>query len=192
MYMVTVSNAQGCTDDDDVWVDVNPDVIVNLGDDITICGWEYLYLNAGAGYSSYLWSTGDTVSVIVVHFDNSMSYGPYTYYVDVWDELGCMGSDTVIVTFDPCIGISENSGHGDFEIYPNPNKGMFNMTLGNITGDVDMTIYNIQGQIVYREKLEGVVPNYNKQLDLSNQPKGVYYIKLMNHDYIGLKEVIIQ
>ncbi|MFC1732487.1 T9SS type A sorting domain-containing protein [candidate division KSB1 bacterium] len=192
VYSVTVTNAQGCTDDDQVWVNVNPPVAVDLGQDIAVCPWELLNLNAGAGYAAYLWSTGDTVSVIQVHYQPSVGYGAFVYYVDVWDELGCMGTDSIVVTFVPCGGILEYGDNVTLDIFPNPTKGMFSITINGVNDDIEMSIYNNLGQIVINEQLEGVVPNYTKEIDMSQYPKGVYYIKLMNNEMLKVKEIVIQ
>ncbi|MCX6252252.1 MAG: hypothetical protein NTX61_16065, partial [Bacteroidetes bacterium] len=50
-------------------------------------------LNAGAGFSSYLWSTGATTQTITIN-------SPGTYWVDAM-KWGCMASDTVHVTLGP-------------------------------------------------------------------------------------------
>ncbi len=63
---------------------------VNLGADISICIGSTIRLDAGSGYSSYLWNTGGTASSIMV-------INPGSYYVDVVDGCGNVSSDTVIV-----------------------------------------------------------------------------------------------
>ncbi|MEZ4828067.1 MAG: GEVED domain-containing protein [Bacteroidia bacterium] len=70
-----------------------PDVPVNLGPDGTAC--EGTTLNAFLPQIvSYQWSTGDTVPSITV--TNSG-----TYYVDVVDFNGCVGTDSVILLVNP-------------------------------------------------------------------------------------------
>ncbi|MCX6250433.1 MAG: hypothetical protein NTX61_06750, partial [Bacteroidetes bacterium] len=60
---------------------------VDLGNDATICPNGSKILNAGAGFSSYLWSTGATTQTITIN-------SPGTYWVDAM-KWGCMASDTV-------------------------------------------------------------------------------------------------
>ncbi len=81
-----------------VEVDVNHLVIVadkpeiNLGADSTLCDGESLFLDAGEGFDSYLWSNGETTRTITVN-----STGEY------WAEIGvdgnCFNRDTIEVEF---------------------------------------------------------------------------------------------
>lgn len=65
-----------------------------LGNDINVCTGTSVTLGPGSGYSSYFWSTSDTTQVLGV-----TQAGPY--WVDVTDTNGCMGRDSIGVTFIP-------------------------------------------------------------------------------------------
>ncbi len=190
-YTVTVTNEYGCSDDAAAWIFVNPAMNIDLGPDFTICEWDYTFLNAGAGFAQYHWNTGDTNSIILLHYVDTMSFGPYTYYVDVTDDLGCMESDTILVTFAYCAGIGENDANAGVEVYPNPSSGLFNINIYGMNKEMEMSIYDMQGRMVYHETLSGIHDGYNKEINLSNQSRGVYYIKLMNEDEVFVKEIII-
>ncbi|MFN8393594.1 MAG: hypothetical protein U0176_02865 [Bacteroidia bacterium] len=71
---------------------VNP--TVNLGPNQTLCQGSSLTLNAGSGYSNYLWSTGATTQTISV--TNAGSYS-----VTATINGGCQASDTVVITSLP-------------------------------------------------------------------------------------------
>lgn len=70
---------------------VGPAPLVNLGNDLTICPGTTTTLNAGPGFSSYLWSTGATTPSIAVGT-------PGSYWVKV-TKYGCEDYDTVAVSF---------------------------------------------------------------------------------------------
>jgi hypothetical protein len=89
-YYCTVSNGiTSCTDS--VTVMVNP-LSSNLfsQDTLAACGSSYT-LSAGAGYSNYNWSTGDTISSVVV---NNSGW----YKCTVTNSAGCTASDSVYVS----------------------------------------------------------------------------------------------
>jgi len=91
-YAVTVTNYEGCTDDDDVVVTVNPLPIADAGANTSICEGDCTTLTATGG-GTYLWSTGAT--------DASIQVCPVvttTYTVFVTNSYGCMASDDVTVT----------------------------------------------------------------------------------------------
>jgi hypothetical protein len=93
-YSVMLTNLGGCMVMDTINVTVNPGTItVNLGMDTTIttCSHETITLDAGITSGLYTWNTGSTSQTLTVTTTG-------TYYVDVMDTLGCMASDTVMVT----------------------------------------------------------------------------------------------
>ena len=98
-YTVAVTDGTtNCQASDDVVVTVNSLPVVNLGADQTICGNANVTLNAGSGFSAYLWSNTATTASITI---DTVGYGLGTHaiYVDVTDNNTCMNSDTVNVTF---------------------------------------------------------------------------------------------
>ncbi|MEP7169198.1 MAG: hypothetical protein ABI855_07480, partial [Bacteroidota bacterium] len=94
IYYVTVTNAAGCANTDSIHVIVNPLPQINLGNDTTICGGNNLILNAGAGFTSYLWSTSATTQTISV-----TQTGTYTVFVT--DVNSCSNVDSIHVVLNP-------------------------------------------------------------------------------------------
>ncbi|TAE55761.1 MAG: PKD domain-containing protein [Bacteroidetes bacterium] len=90
-YSVVVT-ALGCTDEDTVSVTILPAPVVELGVDQTSC--LPVTLNAGAGATSYLWSTGATTQTISV---TPPSSGSTTVSVTVTGANGCASTDQVTV-----------------------------------------------------------------------------------------------
>lgn len=77
----------------DYTVTVHESPKVSLGKDIATFE-QSITLNAGSGYSSYLWSTGDTTDKIDVATDGE-------YWVKAANAYGCQNSDTVKVRLIP-------------------------------------------------------------------------------------------
>ncbi|MFC2106903.1 PKD domain-containing protein [Bacteroidota bacterium] len=88
----TNSNCPDPGDTARLFVTITETPDINLGPDTTICnnGSNTAYFDAGAGYQSYNWNTGDHTQVITPST-------PGEYYVDV-NNFGCLGSDTVYLT----------------------------------------------------------------------------------------------
>ncbi len=72
-------------------------------------------------------------------------------------------------------------------IYPNPSNGIFNIDIYNADNNVNMIVINAQGQIVYSEKV-----GTSTQIDLSNQPDGIYFVKFINNNNITIKKIIVR
>lgn len=99
IYHVTVTDANGCTDRDTVSITVNPNPVVNLGNDTLICSGQALLLNAGGGFVNYLWQNGSATQTF-----NATNTG--VYHVTVTDANGCTDRDTISVTVsNPVVNI---------------------------------------------------------------------------------------
>jgi len=89
-----------CHREDSFIVYVNPAPVINLGNDTTICYADTITISATAGYTDYLWNTGDTtISIIVIPSDTT------TYIVTVTNTYGCTASDDITINVRPDIGI---------------------------------------------------------------------------------------
>jgi len=93
-YSLTITDAKGCTKTNSVNVNVGGNSsVLNLGQDVAVCEGQTVTLDAGNGFSSYLWNTGATTPSIQVTTSG-------TYSVQVSDACGSQ-ADTVVVTINP-------------------------------------------------------------------------------------------
>jgi gliding motility-associated-like protein len=94
-YTVTGTDANGCSNTDQVNVTVNPLPIIDAGADQIVCDGESVTLN-GSGAVSYVWDNGITDGVSFVPV-----LGTTTYTVTGTDANGCSNTDQVDVTVNP-------------------------------------------------------------------------------------------
>ncbi len=192
LYYVIVS-ANGCADLDTVYVNVsqpNP----YLGADTSLCGGKTLNLNAGAGYVSYLWSNGAPNQATANVDTLGYGFGKQTIILQVTDTLGCTGSDIINVTFLNCTSLNPNEGElFTVLVYPNPSKGTF-VLESNPTSmtQMEMLIMDAQSKLILSKKLQSNGGSFKEYIDLSNQPKGVYFIRLKNNNKEEVLRMIIQ
>lgn len=90
-YFVTVVTEEACPATDTVIVNVLPAPVANAGMDTTICVDECILLTASGGVD-YVWNNGSESAENEVCPDENTSY-----YITVFDSLGCYDSDTVQV-----------------------------------------------------------------------------------------------
>jgi len=101
-YAVTITDGAGCTASDSISLSFNGNS-VSLGNDTTICIGNSVVINAGPGYSSYLWSNGSTDSTITVN-----TQGIYT--VTVTSPGGCSSADSKVISIsDPVIHLGNDT-----------------------------------------------------------------------------------
>lgn len=89
---VKVMTADGCFKVVRLNLTLHPKPNVELPEKIDFCDGKSITLDAGAGYSSYLWNTGATTQTISVSV-------PGTYSVTVTNSSGCQNTDTVQVSY---------------------------------------------------------------------------------------------
>jgi len=88
-------------------------------------------------------------------------------------------------------GISENSGI-TFEVYPNPSHGIFNVSLSRCPQNLKIQITDIRGSIIKEMQTEAQFGGSVLQINLSGNPKGVYFLKLYDDGFVGMKKVVVE
>jgi gliding motility-associated-like protein len=94
-YSVQVTEPSGCVLRDTVSIVVAPPLVVDLGQDRLICPGTSTYLDAGNHPNgAFLWSTNEQTQSIIVAAAGVV-------WLQITDNIGCVGRDTVIVAFSP-------------------------------------------------------------------------------------------
>ena len=91
IYIVSVS-VSSCTTKDTSVVTINSLPVVNLGSNVLACPNNGPVFNAGNFGKKYLWKNGDTLQTYTPTLSD-------TLWVRVTDNLGCAGTDTVVINF---------------------------------------------------------------------------------------------
>jgi hypothetical protein len=93
-------------------------------------------------------------------------------------------------------GIKEKKGNLEVEnlkFSPNPSNGKFNLSFSvKEKKKVTINIYNIKGNLVYSETLKDFEGTYNKEIDISDEESGSYFIQIIQGIYDIIKKIIIQ
>ncbi|MES2591987.1 MAG: hypothetical protein V4608_08890, partial [Bacteroidota bacterium] len=101
-YIITVTDANGCTATNSVNVTAGSDLLVSVNQPAALCNGATVSLTAtvtgGVGGNSFLWNTGETVAVI--------NHGVGNYCVTVTDAGGCISQNCALVTEHPALTAS--------------------------------------------------------------------------------------
>jgi len=153
---------------------------VNLGSDTTIKIDQSIILDAGQGFSSFLWNTGDTVQIIEVAGD-FYGEGEHLFYVTAQDTNGCVSSDSILVSIIDDSGINNLAAVTAFKIFPNPVDNKLN--IYKQTSDKDpyqIKIFDCFNRLI----LETEVIENKKTIFFENNYRlkpGLYY-SIINHN----------
>ena len=91
-YWCKVMAESGCGNRDTVTVIAFEKPSINLGNDVAMCAGTFHTIDAGPGYSSYLWPNGSTLQTFSVETSG-------TYWCEVTNQFDCSARDSVKVTF---------------------------------------------------------------------------------------------
>jgi gliding motility-associated-like protein len=139
-YFIRAEKTPGCFAFDTVFIKVNRSAAIQLGADRSFCSGDSILLDAGAGFTSYTWSTGAVSQKIIASVK-----GMYT--VSATNLLGCVSKDTLLVMdvfatpvvqlgndFSLCRGNNKTLDAGAFSTYLWNNLSTGRTLLVNNTG----------------------------------------------------------
>lgn len=92
-------------------------------------------------------------------------------------------NSSVKTTSGPQNDISEK----DLKIYPNPNKGLFEVETGNTLKDGIIQIISVEGVIVFEERY---VNKTRLKIDIQNQRPGMYILKINSNSKSYTKKIL--
>jgi hypothetical protein len=102
-------------------------------------------------------------------------------------QISSPNGNSFLVKLTPCStsGYEEENDHQSFTLFPDPSNGLF--TLSGITEPTELKIFNSLGQEIYTSHAFT-----RASIDLSDRPKGIYFVQLMNEKGSSTKKMIIE
>jgi hypothetical protein len=133
-------------------------------------------------------------------------YGTACYSLDISQWSGQSGIKIMFEAFnrhgnnlfidnieiDGPVGIP---GHGNndlgVKIYPNPSRGIFNLSIEKGNEDIDIGIYDLQGQKIYTDKILSGIGSITKEINLGGLTRGIYYLRLTSDNVTQVEKIVI-
>lgn len=95
--------------------------------------------------------------------------------------------ETIVYGFEPLnSGISEIS-NSSVNIFPNPNNGEFSIHVPDLKSSALISIYNLEGQLVYYEK---ILSTENVRISAKLNP-GIYLLKVSSNEKQFVKPLVV-
>lgn len=85
---------------------------------------------------------------------------------------------------------NENFQLHHISVYPNPSKGIYNISLGDINPS-SIEVYDLTGKIILNQR-EAKISNFETIIDISNVSQGIYFVKISADDQSIVKRIIKQ
>jgi uncharacterized protein (TIGR02145 family) len=114
------------------------------------------------------------------------------YNVRISNGNGCYtSSDTILIGDANKDAFNEDDG--TIILYPNPNNGTFNIYFqSNYLGEVQVSIYNILGKLIYSEWFNKTEYLMSDKIDLKKCTPGNYVIKVKSTDNLIFRHLTIE
>lgn len=135
----------------------------------------------GTAPFTYNWSNGNTTG-------SNVGLANGTYTVTVTDYFG----GTATRTFNlGTVGINNTAADVKVNVYPNPTNGLVNVSVNLTHSDnVKLEVLNALGSVVNSADL-GNTNAAQHQLDLSDMPTGVYFVKVSAGSAVSVERITL-
>ncbi|HKR06428.1 MAG TPA: T9SS type A sorting domain-containing protein, partial [Bacteroidia bacterium] len=205
VYKVKVTNTvTGCSKitTPGIVVTVNPlpTAVITPQGPTTFCAGSSVVLKANSGFGlTYKWKK-DGVFISGANSINYTAFVAGTYKVRVTNNNSCKKTSPGTVVSVPCREeqnfIETNS---DLSIFPNPSPGKFTIQSA-IDKISQIIITNLSGQTIYKIELPGstleIVPIHREvrgiEIDLTNQPKGIYMVQVITGKEVYNQKIVLE
>jgi len=175
MYVVDVTDVNGCVGSDTIMVTLNPiPTVTATAAASNVCTDDANVALTGTPIGG-TWS-GPGVSGN--SFDPSVGVGTQVLTYSFIDSLGCSASDNVAIDVNACVGVAENNLQSGAVIYPNPNDGNFNLVFNRNSGDVQIQIVDLSGRVVRNVSASNMNSGSRVEFNMNDQPAGVYFVQI--------------
>lgn len=137
--------------------------------------------------SAYAWDFGDGTLINGIANPTLSYFEPGTYQVELVasNGQGCADNATVTVVINKASGIDEEQlSNVSVTAYA---KQVTVKVGDELTGTTNITIYNLLGQSVYNQPINGSITNVN----FDEQPQGYYLVSVKNNDKVTTKRIFI-
>lgn len=184
-YTVTVKDAHGCQQTFTTTVTEPAPLTISCATTLSNGSNGTITVTGGGGNLPYTYSI-DGTNYYSGSLFSGLAIATYTVYIK--DANGCITSTVVDVKTD---GLEELS-FTMVQLYPNPNKGVFELEMDGVTGDVvEGKLFNVSGQLVSSFKLNATDGKVKQTIEMSKKlAAGTYYLGLYNGQKTMVKQFI--
>ena len=154
-------------------------------------------VEANLMYDSYEWVLEPATAGTMTPNSNTVSIAWNMDQPDTEVQLYVIGHSEMCGDSEPSQSLVISlTGHGvneisaaEINIHPNPTNDIVNVSIENLTSDVQITIYNSVGQAVYTQN-ESVENGLNTVINLGDLSNGTYILQVRSEEGIWMKRII--
>ncbi|QCR21457.1 T9SS type A sorting domain-containing protein [Pontibacter sp. SGAir0037] len=168
--------------------------VVKAGEGKTICKGASVQLSA-SGAETYEWSPAAGLSATNIANPVASPVATTTYTV-TGTVNGYTTSATQTITVTNCTPTGLNRGNKNkaLTVHPNPSqtgKFLVEMSLKSLS-DLSVQVTDARGQTVFTANYQQVKGKFEKKIDLSASPKGIYFVTIITDAGTSTGKVVIK
>ncbi|MBP6429267.1 MAG: T9SS type A sorting domain-containing protein [Bacteroidales bacterium] len=131
--------------------------------------------------------TSDSLEAIITDLSLNTYY---TFRTFIESEQGKEYGENITFIMLEAGLVRESENQINVSLYPNPTNNQSKLQISGINTQTRLTIIDIQGRIIKKELIKPTNNSINTIIDLSKEPKGIYYIKLENQTTSRVEKII--
>ncbi|MFT6500719.1 MAG: hypothetical protein ACJASQ_000828 [Crocinitomicaceae bacterium] len=141
---------------------------------------------------SYLWDFGDGNTS--TDLNPTHLYADTGAYIVTLTVTGPCGTDEMTESiWSNTIGVEDLAIFKSLDVYPNPNNGNFTVELNTEEGtEVSLKLTDIKGSLVWTSDAGIVNGSYIENVQVSNQPEGMYFLSVTVGENTAVRKLIIE
>lgn len=154
--------------------------------DLQLTNGEVTFTDSTSNAVTWFWDFGDGNTATTQNPTHTYTQpGDYEVYLNATNSNGCSDAkmQSVTVVNFPVSTTAVDVLNQAIQVYPNPTNDMLNIAFANDFQPYNLTLVNAVGQLMMTQKK---VSTNKLQLNLSNYPKGIYFLQLE----IGSQKVV--
>ena len=107
-------------------------------------------------------------------------------------DTGSIGNWTIEICAVTAQLATDENQLTDFRIYPNPNKGNFNIQFENNTSnEIKVNVFDMRGRVIFENNYSNQT-TFNENIQLSNAQSGVYLVSVTDGSKKLVKRIVIE
>ncbi|MFK7757103.1 MAG: M43 family zinc metalloprotease [Flavobacteriales bacterium] len=177
---------QGCYITDEIEILGELDGIIDLGPDQELCDGVAIVLDAGPGYTDYLWQDGTTGQTYTAFLGG-------TYSVTVSEP--CAASDMAVI--DECgqtiNSVANEESLNSFLTYPNPVSDQLHLEFETTnSGQLSIEIVDVTGRLVYSEQYQSAPGQNTFTISVDTYASGEYVLSVKGDSAAWNEKFIVE
>jgi hypothetical protein len=151
----------------------------------------YAFMNKfnNATDSTFFWNLGGTTAYAESGVFSSNTAGVYditlTATLRGWTKIYTEEATKKVTVGS--VSVANISNEASISVFPNPSNGTINVKTSSVNSTVE--VFNTLGAVVAKVSSNG---NSTINIDLTSQPKGVYFVKVSGSEGVVIKKISLQ